>query len=43
MTYSLSIDRETNELYEWLAAEVRETLHRLEQVSTVPAGAHLVT
>ena len=42
MTYSLSIDRETNELYEWLAAEIRETLHRLEQVSTVPSGAQLI-
>src|SRR5947209_3782268 len=42
MTYPLYIDRETNELYETLSAEVREVLLKLEQVSTFPAGAQLI-
>ena len=43
MTYTLSIDRETNELYEALSAEIREALGRLEEVNTVPAGTQLIS
>jgi len=42
MTYTMSVDQQTNELYEALSAEIRDVLHELEQVITVPAGAPLI-